>query len=413
MNTHIINIGDELLIGQVVNTNASWMAEHLNLNNINVSNISVVSDEKNAIREQLDKSISEAEVVLITGGLGPTKDDITKTVLCEYFGAKLITHIPTLEQVKNYFAKRGMEFTLLNRAQALVPDNCEVILNEVGTAPCMWFNHKGKIIVSMAGVPFEMKWLMEHHIIPMLKKHLGTEQIMHKTILTFGIGESFLADRIATWEDALPENIHLAYLPEAGKVRLRLSAYGKNHENLANAINEQIEKLKPYIPNHIYGYDNDLITEVIGNILRKKGKTIATAESCTGGLIGQKITQIQGASDYFEGSIVSYSNRVKIGGLNVNPGTLERYGAVSRETAIEMARGCLSNFAVDYSIAVTGFSGPEGGTDTKPVGTVYIAIASRSEVHCSKYNFSTTRTVHQERTANQALFDMWQLLNEE
>ena len=426
MTAHIINIGDELLIGQVVNTNASWMAEELNKRNIKVTNISVISDGADDIRTQLDRSLSEADVVLITGGLGPTKDDITKTVLCNYFGDTLVRHQPTYDNVKKFFDRRGLPFTEINQAQALVPSKCKVILNEVGTAPCMVFTipqatfkqpspkktdtSVEKIVISMPGVPFEMKWLMQNSVLPLLEDRLGSQAIVHKTILTFGIGESFLADKIADWEDALPAHIKLAYLPEAGKVRLRLSAYGADKAQLEQEVAERIEMLKLIIDANIYGYDDETISSVIGKLLNQKGATVATAESCTGGLIGNVITEVSGSSAYYKGGIVAYSNELKERLLGVRHETLEQYGAVSEETAIEMARGCLAVTGADYAIATTGISGPTGATEEKPLGLVYVAIASREEVVCNRYVFTTTRQQHQQRTANQALFDLYKQL---
>ena len=426
MTAHIINIGDELLIGQVVNTNASWMAEELNKRNIKVTNISVISDGADDIRTQLDRSLSEADVVLITGGLGPTKDDITKTVLCNYFGDTLVRHQPTYDNVKKFFDRRGLPFTEINQAQALVPSRCKVILNEVGTAPCMVFTipqatfkqpspkktgtSAEKIVISMPGVPFEMKWLMQNSVLPLLEERLGSQAIVHKTILTFGIGESFLADKIADWEDALPAHIKLAYLPEAGKVRLRLSAYGADKAQLEQEVAERIEMLKLIIDANIYGYDDETISSVIGKLLNQKGATVATAESCTGGLIGNVITEVSGSSAYYKGGIIAYSNELKERLLGVRHETLEQYGAVSEETAIEMARGCLAVTGADYAIATTGISGPTGATAEKPLGLVYVAVALRNEVVCNRYVFTTTRQQHQQRTANQALFDLYKQL---
>ena len=444
MTAHIINIGDELLIGQVVNTNASWMAEELNKRNIKVTNISVISDGANDIRTQLDRSLAEADVVLITGGLGPTKDDITKTVLCQYFDDTLVRHQPTYDQVQRFFERRGLPFTEINQAQALVPSKCKVLLNEVGTAPCMVFTTPNpqatfeqpmpkksdiaqevmsdnseksttpqlpKVVVSMPGVPFEMKWLMQNSVLPLLQERLGSEAIVHKTILTFGIGESFLADKIAHWEDALPAHIKLAYLPEAGKVRLRLSAYGADHAALEAEVADQIVKLNDIISENIYGYDDDTISSAIGKMLNHRCASLASAESCTGGLIGNIITETAGSSAYFKGGIIAYSNELKQRLLGVRHETLEQYGAVSEQTAIEMARGCLTATGADYAIATTGISGPTGATEDKPLGLVYIAIASRNEVVCNRYVFTTTRQQHQQRTANQALFDLYKLLN--
>ncbi len=447
MTTHIINIGDELLIGQVVNTNASWMAEELNKRNIKVTNISVISDGGDDIRQQLECSLSEADVVLITGGLGPTKDDITKSVLCEFFGDTLVRHQQTYDNVKKFFERRGLPFTEINQAQALVPSKCKVLVNEVGTAPCMVFTVRSeelgveseKIVVSMPGVPFEMKWLMQNSVLPLLEERLGAEAIVHKTILTFGIGESFLADKIADWEDALPTHIKLAYLPEAGKVRLRLSAYGSLMHNSLQSISikerlecevaEQIEKLEKIIGENIYGYDDETVSSAVGKLLKERGVMLATAESCTGGLVARRITETSGSSAYFKGGIVAYSNEIKEQLLGVKHETLEQYGAVSEQTAIEMARGCLTTMGVDYAIATTGIAGPTGGSDEKPLGLVYIAVAKRVrseelgvrsdreqsfvEVACEKYIFRTTREQHQERTANQALFDLYKLLTKD
>lgn len=409
--TAIINIGDELLIGQVVNTNASWMAEQLNRRNIAVSEIYVIADKATAIENTLDRALASNDAVLITGGLGPTKDDITKTVLCRYFNDRLVTHVPTLEHVQNYFATRGLEFTDLNKAQALVPEKCKVILNKVGTAPCMLFESGDKIVVSMPGVPFEMKWLMNNEILSILEQHFGTEAIVHKTVLTFGIGESFLAEKIEQWENNLPEYISLAYLPEAGKVRLRLSAYGKDHRQLEDEVDRQIKKLCTVIGDNIYGYDDDTIVTAIGNRLRSTGKTISTAESCTGGAIAAKIVNPAGASDFFAGGMVSYSNDVKIRNLGVDASVIERYGVVSEQTACRMAIQCRLKFDTDYAIATTGIAGPGGGTDENPRGTVFIAVASAEGVVCKRYRFETLREQHIERASNQALFDFWTFIN--
>lgn len=262
----------------------------------------------------------------------------------------------------------------------------------------------------MPGVPFEMKWLMQNSVLPLLQERLGGEAIVHKTILTFGIGESFLADKIADWEDALPAHIKLAYLPEAGKVRLRLSAYGADHTELEGEVAEQIVKLNAIIGENIYGYDDDTISSAIGKMVNRRSALLATAESCTGGLIAHRITETPGSSAYFKGGIVAYSNEIKEQLLGVKHETLEQYGAVSEETAIEMACGCLTKMGVDYAIATTGIAGPTGATEDKPLGLVYIAIASHNEVICNRYVFTTTREQHQERTANQALFDLYKLL---
>ena len=410
MNAYLINIGDELLIGQVVNTNASWMASELEKNNIHVARIVTIADDFNDITKTLSDALAHAEVVIMTGGLGPTKDDITKTALCDYFDMQLVMHEPSLANVTDFFTKRGLQISAINQMQGLVPDGCEPLLNKVGTAPGMWFERDGKIVVSLPGVPFEMQWLMSEYVLPKLQQRLGTEAILHKTVLTCGIGESFLADTIEAWELALPTNFRLAYLPEAGKVRLRLSAHGDDKLLLQQQMDEQLAKLIPLIDTYIYGYDDETFASVIGKLLIERGATLATAESCTGGQLGHRITEVAGASAYYLGGVVAYSNDIKEQLLGVHTDTLTQYGAVSAQTSEEMAIGCRKLFQTDYAIATTGISGPTGGTEEKPLGTVWIAIASEKEVVSKKYVFRTTRAQHQERTVNQALFDFWYYL---
>ena len=410
MNAYLINIGDELLIGQVVNTNASWMASELEKNNIHVARIVTIADDFNDITKTLSDALVHAEVVIMTGGLGPTKDDITKTALCDYFDMQLVMHEPSLANVTDFFTKRGLQISAINQMQGLVPDGCEPLLNKVGTAPGMWFERDGKIVVSLPGVPFEMQWLMSEYVLPKLQQRLGTEAILHKTVLTCGIGESFLADTIEAWELALPTNFRLAYLPEAGKVRLRLSAHGDDKLLLQQQMDEQLAKLIPLIDTYIYGYDDETFASVIGKLLIERGATLATAESCTGGQLGHRITEVAGASAYYLGGVVAYSNDIKEQLLGVHTDTLTQYGAVSAQTAEAMAIGCRRLFQSNYAIATTGISGPTGGTEEKPLGTVWIAIASEKEVVSKKYVFRTTRAQHQERTVNQALFDFWYYL---
>ena len=410
MNAYLINIGDELLIGQVVNTNASWMASELEKNNIHVARIVTIADDFNDITKTLSDALVHAEVVIMTGGLGPTKDDITKTALCDYFDMQLVMHEPSLANVTDFFTKRGLQISAINQMQGLVPDGCEPLLNKVGTAPGMWFERDGKIVVSLPGVPFEMQWLMSEYVLPKLQQRLGTEAILHKTVLTCGIGESFLADTIEAWELALPTNFRLAYLPEAGKVRLRLSAHGDDKLLLQQQMDEQLAKLIPLIDTYIYGYDDETFASVIGKLLIERGAILATAESCTGGQLGHRITEVAGASAYYLGGVVAYSNDIKEQLLGVHTDTLTQYGAVSAQTAEAMAIGCRKLFQTDYAIATTGISGPTGGTEEKPLGTVWIAIASEKEVVSKKYVFRTTRAQHQERTVNQALFDFWYYL---
>ncbi len=406
MNAILINIGDELLIGQVVNTNASWMAAELEQHDVHVQRVVTIADDLADIERTLCET-EKADVVLITGGLGPTKDDITKEALCRHFGAKLVVDQPSYDNVRNYFAKRGLPFSEVNKQQGMVPDCCEALLNRVGTAPGMWFEHDGRVVVSLPGVPHEMRWLMTTYVLPRLAQRMGCEAILHKTILTCGLGESFLAERIAAWEDALPENFRLAYLPDAGKVRLRLSAHGANHADLQAQMDAEVAKLVAIIPELVYGYDDETLASVVGKMLLQCGATLATAESCTGGTLAHRITEVAGASQYYKGGVVSYSNELKMNLLGVQKSTLEQFGAVSEQTACEMAAGCRRRLATDYAVATTGIAGPTGGSDEKPIGTVWIAVATPNGVAAQCYVFATTRAQHQERTANQALFDLF------
>ncbi|UBM62390.1 competence/damage-inducible protein A [Candidatus Sulfidibacterium hydrothermale] len=403
MKAEIINIGDELLIGQVVNTNASWMAEQLTKAGFSVVQITTIADDATAIKTAIDGAFQRADAVLISGGLGPTKDDITKKTLAEYFNAKMVFHEPTFEQVKKIFAARNFPVTEINRQQALIPDNCTPLFNKNGTAPGMWFEKNGKVAVSMPGVPFEMKAMMEEQVIPKLLQHFQLGHIVFQTVMTTGMPESMLAEKIKTWEENLPDHIHLAYLPQPGIVRLRLTAKGEDKEKLTAEINAEVAKLKKIIPEIIYGYNDVLLEEVTGNLLRSKGKTVSTAESCTGGYIAHLITSIAGSSDYFEGSVVSYSNRIKTEVLGVKPQTLEKYGAVSREVVLEMAEGVRRKLKTDYSIAVSGIAGPTGGTPEKPVGTVWIAVSGPEGSEAQLFHFGEHRGRNIRRSALAAL----------
>ncbi len=375
MKAEIISIGDEILIGQVVNTNASWMAEQLALAGIEVVHIAAISDTQSAIIKALNDATKRADIILMTGGLGPTKDDITKQTLCDYFGVSMVFNEEVFTQVKNLFNLRGFKITEVNRRQAEIPENCIPLKNKNGTAPGMWFEYNKKIIVSMPGVPFEMKELMTGQVIPRLQKKFDFKSLLKKTIMVQGIGESHLAEIIADWEDNLPSNFKLAYLPQPGLVRLRLSARGEKSESLQKEFDSQIENLKPLINNLIYGYDEARLEEVIGKLLLEKGQSVSTAESCTGGYIAHLITDISGSSAYFKGSVVAYSNEIKEQILGVQNKTLIKYGAVSKEVVNEMALGIQKMYDTDYAIATSGIAGPNGGTKEKPVGTTWIAIA--------------------------------------
>ena len=384
MLAEIITIGDELLIGQVIDTNSAWIAEQLNMAGIKVHQITSISDNQEHILQTLKEASSRVQLILITGGLGPTKDDITKQTLCKYFDTSLIFSEEAYKNVENLFYHRGVKVTEVNRQQAMVPANCKVLPNVNGTAPCMWFEKENCIYVSMPGVPFEMKAIMEQEVIPLLL-HKQKQVIIHRTILTEGVGESMLASIIETWEDALPEFIKLAYLPQPGMVRLRLTAYGKDREVLQDAVSKAEKELYPLAGKYIFGFDNDTIESVIGQLLRQKGMTLSTAESCTGGNIAQLITSIAGSSDYFKGSVVAYSNEIKEKMLGVPHQTLVDHGAVSEQTVVAMAEGIRERFDTDYSIAVSGIAGPGGGTDEKPVGTTWIAVATPSGTTARKF----------------------------
>ncbi len=390
MLAEIITIGDELLIGQVIDTNSAWMAEQLNLIGIKVHQITSISDDQTHILTTLHEASERAQLILITGGLGPTKDDITKQTLCKYFDTSLVFSEKAYANVEKIFSSRGYAVTELNRLQAMVPANCKVIANPNGTAPCMWFEKNDCIYVSMPGVPFEMKAIMEQEIIPQLLDKLN-KVIIHRTILTEGVGESHLASIIEPWEDSLPSFIKLAYLPQPGMVRLRLTAYGTDRNELQEAIDKAEKELYPLAGNYIFGFDNDTMESVVGQLLRDKGLTLSTSESCTGGNIAQLITSIAGSSDYFKGSIVAYSNEIKENLLGVPHQVLVEHGAVSEQTVIAMAEGIRSRFATDYAISVSGIAGPGGGTAEKPVGTTWIAVATPTETIARKFMFGEHR----------------------
>ncbi|NQT76953.1 MAG: competence/damage-inducible protein A [Bacteroidetes bacterium] len=391
MKAEIISIGDELLIGQVINTNASWMAEQLSLAKIEVIRITTISDSREDILQSLDDAFTRADVILITGGLGPTRDDITKNTLCEYFDSKLLFHEPSFRNVEKLFRERGMPILEVNRKQAEIPHNCTPITNENGTAPGMWFEKEGRIYVSMPGVPFEMKAMLSDHVLPKLRKRLNGLHMLYKKILTQGVGESFLSEMIQDWEEKLPDHMKLAYLPQPGIVRLRLTGTGSDQEMLSKELDEKVKELGALIPELIFGYGEDTLEEVVGKLLKKQAKTLATAESCTGGYIAHLITSIPGSSAYFTGSVIAYSNQIKAEVLDVKEDTLMAHGAVSEQTVTEMARAVKIKFGTDYAIAVSGIAGPDGGTEQKPVGTTWIAVAGPSATIAEKFLFGKNR----------------------
>lgn len=403
VHTEIITIGDEILYGQVVDTNSAWMGAELGKIGIKIKQITSISDEEDHILRALDEASTRADVILITGGLGPTKDDLTKKALTRYFNTGLVLHEPSLADVTLIFSRYGRELTELNRQQAFLPANCEPVRNILGTAPGMWFMQNGKIFVSMPGVPFEMKRMMEDIVLPRLKAHFGIPEIIHKVVQTIGIGESFLADRIADWEDNLPPNIRLAYLPSLGSVRLRLTGADDGSGNLQEQLQQEVDALSALIPEYIFGYGEISLEEAIGNLLSAEALTIATAESCTGGNVAYKLTSVSGSSQYFIGGLIAYANEVKVRELGVDQAVLDRLGAVSEEVARAMAEGVRQKFGTDIGVASTGVAGPTGGTDEKPVGTVWIAYADETRTVAKKLFYNKNRFLNIEYSTMQVL----------
>ena len=399
----IITIGDEILIGQIIDTNSAFISQRLNEAGIHVAKKTSVADKENEILVALEAALKESDVVLVTGGLGPTKDDITKAALCKFFGVALRFDEASYKNIESLFNDRGREVTELNRKQAEVPENCKALPNLLGTAPGMWFEKDQAVLVSMSGVPLEMKAMMNESVIPLLNEKFKSPFIFHKNILTQGIAESLLAGMIEDWENRLPPDIKLAYLPSIGQVRLRLSASGNNKEDVTRRVNEQVELLKKIAGKFIYGYDDDALEKIIGDLLRKKNKTVCTAESCTGGFIAHKITSVPGSSGYFKGSVVAYANEVKESLLNVPPDLIQRHGAVSEEVVREMARNACAVFGTNFSIACSGIAGPDGGTDEKPVGTVWVAVAADSDVKTKLLKLGKGRMKVIEETSLNAL----------
>ena len=412
MLAEIITIGDEILIGQIVDTNSAWIARELNKIGIRVKQISSVSDDRQHILTALAEAHNRAALIIITGGLGPTKDDITKKTLATYFNVGFTENQEALTNVEQIFKKYNRPLLEVNRLQAQVPVNCEVILNNNGTAPGMWFSHDERVYVAMPGVPHEMMYMMEEGVLPRLKSSFKLPFIIHKTILTAGEGESFLANKIADIEDSLPEYIKLAYLPKLGMVRLRLSAYGENETALKYEVNQYADKLLARVANIVVAEEDIPIEKAILNKMEAHGLTLSVAESCTGGYISHLFTQHPGSSNVFFGGTVSYSYELKESVLGVKNETLWQHGAVSIETVTEMVEGALLNFKSDYAIAVTGIAGPGGGTPDKPVGTVWIAVASAKKTVTKKFTFGNKRVQNIERSAVSALTMLNTLLTE-
>lgn len=403
MKAQILTVGDEILIGQVVDTNSAWMGQQLNLQGIHVDKIVSVSDTHEAITNVVDQGFAEADLILMTGGLGPTKDDITKKALADYFEVDMYFDESTFNRIQRLFKKLGKEPLHAHKEQCYMPTNADILMNKMGTAPGMWFEKNGKILVSMPGVPYEMKYLMSEEVLPRLKKQFPGQPIAHRTILTVGEGESKLAARIDPFVEALPKNIKMAYLPDIAQVRLRLTGTGDNEKVLNDLLDKKVEELKPQISEFIYGYEDEKLESAVGKLLKEKGKTLCTAESCTGGYIAHKLTSISGASAYFMGSIVAYDNAVKMNQLQVQPSTLKQHGAVSEETVTEMVKGALNLLKTDLAIAISGIAGPTGGTPDKPVGTIWIAVGDKNNIKTYKLNLWKDRMKNIEYSTTVAL----------
>ncbi|MDT0552483.1 competence/damage-inducible protein A [Urechidicola vernalis] len=404
MQAEIITIGDEILIGQITDTNSKWIAEELNKIGVAVFQMTSIQDDKQHILEAIAEGQSHADIIIVTGGLGPTKDDITKHTLAEYFDSELEMNVEVEEHIRQLFSKANYAFTEINRQQALLPVKCVPLQNNYGSASGMWFETNGKVVVSLPGVPNEMKGLMKEKVLPRIQEKYTLPFILHKTVLTHGMGESMVAEKIEDWENALPSYIKLAYLPSYGKVRLRLSAKGFDKETLERGLEKEILTLQALIGDIIIGLEGETSMEqLIGELLNKENATIATAESCTGGAIAKKITSIPGASAYFKGSIVAYDAAVKEELLGVNPEIINEFSVVSSEVATEMALGVQKSLNVDYAIATTGNAGPTSDDTDKTVGVVFIALATPKGVFTKEYYFGKPRQKVIERTTSMAL----------
>lgn len=403
MQAEIIAIGDEILIGQTIDTNSSFIATQLNLNGISVRQKRVIADDAEAIKEALDSISPNTKLVFMTGGLGPTKDDITKKTLLEYFGGEMVFHEDIYEHIEELFASFGRKPSEVNKGQAMLPSSCTPILNKMGTAPGMRFEKNGVYYFSTPGVPYETEHLVEMQIMPWISANLTKGTVVHKTILTQGVPESELADRLESFEDNLPVGVKLAYLPSAGMVKLRLTSYQGTEDEARVIVDEQIDKIRAILGPVVFGHEAQTLQEVIGIGLRESGSTLSTAESCTGGYIASLITSVAGSSDYFMGSVVSYSNRAKQDLLDVEAEALENYGAVSKEVVMQMALGAQKKFGTTFAIATSGVAGPGGGTKEKPVGTVWIATATPDGVKAKKFSFGNIRKRNIRKAALMAL----------
>jgi nicotinamide-nucleotide amidase len=409
----IITIGDELLIGQTIDTNSAYIGQELNKIGIWVKRRIAVGDVREEILKALSEQSKDNQVIIITGGLGPTADDITKPALCDYFNSRLIVNDEALENVKNIFDRLNRPLIERNLKQAEVPDNCTVLPNLRGTAPGMWFEKDNVIYVSLPGVPHEMKGLIQSSVIPKLKEQLTLPAVLHKTLLVAGKGESEIAELIQDFENNLPDNIKLAYLPGYGIVRLRLTGRSNNKSAIELELNKQFEQLKPLVKQWLIAETDVSLEFAVNQLLKEKKKTVATAESCTGGYIAHLITSIRGSSNIYIGSIISYANQIKESLLGVQSTTLEKFGAVSEQTVTEMVRGVLKTMGTDYAIATSGIMGPDGGSEEKPVGTVWIGIGNKKNIKALKFHFRFDRERNIAQTAQMALIQLFRFVKEQ
>ncbi|HBZ20239.1 MAG TPA: damage-inducible protein CinA, partial [Bacteroidales bacterium] len=385
MKAIIITIGDELLIGQTVDTNSAWIGSVLSLAGFDIFKKITIHDNRTDILNALAESSGKANVVIITGGLGPTSDDITKPALCEFFNTRLVMNNEVLAMVESMMRRRNFPMNENNRRQAEVPESCRVLTNAAGTAPGMWFENERTIFISLPGVPAEMKYIMNQHVMPALKKRFTSQFIIHRNIMTYGAPEAKLAEMLESFEAVLPEYVKLAYLPSSGIIKLRLTGTGADRGKIEESVNEQVKKLYSIIPELIYGENEESLEMVIGKILRAKKKTICTAESCTGGNIAHLITSVPGSSDYFKGSVIAYANSIKTELLGIDVKLIDKYGAVSEPVVTSMAEGARRLLKADFAVATSGIAGPDGGTEEKPVGTLWTAVASESGNKADKH----------------------------
>lgn len=403
MKADIITIGDEILIGQIIDTNSAWIAARLGEIGLSVRRKYSIGDNREEIVSAVEESLSKCEVTIITGGLGPTKDDITKRVLAEVFDSELVLHQETYERVERMMKARGITFNELNKGQALVPECCTPLANHKGTAPGMWFERDGRVVISLPGVPFEMEALMVESVLPKIKEHFALSAVVHKTAITFGMAESMLAEKIAPWEDSLPSHLHLAYLPSPSQLRLRLSAYDMDQDVASRDIDEAFERLLPTLGDLFVGWGDTTVQSAVAEMLIQRGETLSAAESCTGGALSAKFTAMSGASEYFWGGVVSYDNSVKENLLGVSRENLEQYGAVSEQVARQMAEGVRRACGTTYGVSTTGIAGPTGGTPDKPVGTVWMAVAGPNGTTAKVVQHGKLRAQNIERAAAAAI----------